>query len=89
MGLFANDMPAADAVALVEELPLKVLQLNLLREKTRRETVEKSQIINERHVLYAHRVIEHTNFSIPLLENAIKAREGDVESQQWLDSLKH
>ena len=88
MGLFAFNMAAAEAVTLVEKLPLEVLELNLVRETTRLSVVESSLISTTVNAEYVRRVTEHAEFFIPLLEHAIKAKTGDIESQRWLDSLK-
>lgn len=88
MSHFTNDMPAAEAVTLAEKLSLNELELDLFRETSKRDAVASLKTVGMRNADYALRIIEHTNFIIPLLEHAIKAKNGDAESQQWLDSLK-
>ena len=81
MSLFAFDMAAAEAVALVEKLPLEVLELNLMRETTWLSIVKNSPTGSAVNAEYACRVTAHAEFFIPLLEHAIKAKNGDAESQ--------
>ena len=87
MSHFTYDLLAADAVALAERLTLEELELDLHHESTERNTVmDPSSYL--RTADYGMRVITHTNFIIPLLQHAIAARKGCVNSQAWLDSLK-
>lgn len=87
MSHFTDDLLAADAVALAERLSLDELELDLLRENTKRNAVICTPP-HSRTADYKIRVIKHTDFIIPLLQHAIAARKGCANSQAWLDSLK-
>lgn len=87
MSHFTFEMPAADAVTLAERMTIEELELDLHHESAERNTVmDTSSYL--RTADYGMRVITHTNFIIPLLQHAIAARKGCVNSQAWLDSLK-
>ena len=89
MRFFTLNMLAAEAVALAESLSIKDLDLNLRFEFLRKDVVGNARFGNDPTSEHGKQMLEHTDFIIPLLEHAIKARNGDIESQQWLDSLKH